>query len=157
MDQLEGALQLLDQMEELLANSTRVPITGKVVVDQDLILDILDKVRAKLPVEFREAQQVNKERQRVMKDAKQEAERILEEARSRINRMISEEEIMKKAQVQAEEMVIQAKKTAQQIREGSTVYADDVMSNLESNLEKTLSVVRKGRQELKSSKARSAS
>jgi len=157
VEQLEGALKLIDDLEEFVINGTKVPITSKVIIDQDVILEIVDKIRGLLPSELHKAQQINKERKQVLHEAKQEAERILNEARSHIDKMVSEEEIVKRAESRKKEIISQAEKTTQQIKEGSTVYADDVLNNLEISLEKTLSVVRKGRQELQVTKSRHVS
>ncbi|MBO8167822.1 MAG: ATPase [Thermoanaerobacteraceae bacterium] len=157
MEQINGCLKLMDDLEELIVNGTRVPMSGKVIVDQELVLEIIDKIRGLLPAELHKAQQINQERKQLLHEAKLEAERILNEARSHIDRMISEEEIVKQAKSRGEDIIKQAEKTAKQIREGSTNYADDILSNLEASLEKTLSVVRKGRQELQATKSKYAS
>jgi len=40
--------QELDRLENLILDSARVPITGKVLVSEDQVLDLLDRVRVSL-------------------------------------------------------------------------------------------------------------
>lgn len=140
--------KILDEFEELVKNSKRVPITGKVMVSEDVILDFLDQIRSVLPDEIHQAKLLNKERERVIQEAREEAERIIAEAHQQANRMINESDLVRQAQAASEEIITQAKRLAKEIKSGATEYADEILRKLESSIDQNLSVIRKAREEL---------
>lgn len=140
--------KILDDFEEMIKNSKRVPITGKVIVSEEAVLDFLDKIRTALPDELHQAKWLSKEKERVIQEAKEEAERILSEARQQASRMIEESELVRQAQATSEEIIAQAKRLAKEIKNGATVYADEILQKLENSIDQNLSVIRRARQEL---------
>jgi cell division septum initiation protein DivIVA len=145
-------IRLLDELEGIMEKSKRIPMTSKVIIDEDLLFDYLDRMRAMLPEEIRQAKWITKERERLLDEATKERERLIEDARNYITRMADESEVAKKAQVFAEEIVQQAKKVAREIKSGANEYAEDMLKSLEGTLEKSINVVRKGREELQAVK-----
>jgi hypothetical protein len=63
-------MKVLDEIEELVDGSGRVPLTGKVIIEAEALLDKVDRIRSLLPEELRQAQWVSKERDRILNDAK---------------------------------------------------------------------------------------
>ncbi|GAW91402.1 ATPase [Calderihabitans maritimus] len=149
--------KLLDQLENMIENSTRIPMTGKILLMAEEVLEVIDNIRAALPEELRQARWISKERERVLQQAQEEAQRIIEEAKKEIEKMANESEVTRQANAQAEEIINQAKNVAREIKIGAADYADDILNNLELNLEKALTIIRKGRQELQSSKVKNVS
>jgi len=141
-------IKLLDDMEEMLEKSKRIPMTSKVIVDEDVLFDYLDRMRAMLPEEIRQAKWITKERERLLNEATKEKERLIEDARNYIARMADESEVAKKAQTFAEDIVLQAKNVAREIKNGANDYADELLKCLEGTLEKNINAIRKGREEL---------
>ena len=70
------------------------------------------------------------------------------ETDKRVEDMIKESEMVRQAQSAAEEIIAQGRRVANEIKSNATLYADDIMSNLEENLEQSLTVIRRGRDEL---------
>jgi hypothetical protein len=52
----------LNELEELVENSSKVPLTHKVIIDEDRLLDLLDHIRTSLPEEVRQAKWILQER-----------------------------------------------------------------------------------------------
>ena len=69
-------IKLLDYLEETLETSTKVPMTGKVIINKKEFLEILEQVINSLPDEFKKAQWVFQEKDRILSDAIKEAESI---------------------------------------------------------------------------------
>ncbi len=145
-------LKLLEEMESLVERSSRIPMTGKSLIDPDAILDLLDRIRAILPDELRQAKWITKERERVLQEAQDEAKRMLTETKSYIEKLAEESSVVRQAQAQAEEIVLQAQKVAREIKAGANEYADGLLKQLEANLEKAVVRVREDREEMKSYK-----
>ncbi len=140
--------KILDELEELVKNSKKVPITGKVMLSEEVILDFLDRLRTILPNEIHQAKCLTKEMERVIQEAREEAERIIGEAREQANHLVSESELVRQAQTASEEIITQAKRLAKEIKSGATEYADEILRQLENSIDQNLSVIRKAREEL---------
>lgn len=142
-------LHILDELENYVEECSRIPMTGKVILHEDILYDFLDKIRAMLPENMQEAEWILREKERIMKEAKKESETIIETAQNKLQRITGESEIVKIANQQGEEIITNAKNVAKEITQGSFNYADDVMAQLQSELERIQLVVRKGREELR--------
>jgi cell division septum initiation protein DivIVA len=152
-------MALLDELEQFVENSRRLPLTDKIILDGDQLLDYLDQIRDALPEEIEEAKRIYRDRDRVITDAKFEADHMVEETRMQMNRMVENHEVSKQAQGIAEEIIEQARKVAREIRQGANEYADDVLREMEEvmeragiNLEQSLMAVKTGREELRKTK-----
>lgn len=141
-------LDILNDLEELIEEGTRVPLTGKVIVDGDELLDYIDRIRAILPDEIKQAKWITREHQRIINEAEKEAEKIVVGAQEEKSRIADESEVVKVAQAQAEEIVTRAQNVAMEIKGGAANYAEDVLIHLEKSLERFLQEVREGKEEL---------
>lgn len=139
---------LLDRLEELVSGATKVPLTGKVLVDPDQVLAMLDEIRDVLPEEIRQAQRLSRERDEILREAREEAEAMVRDAKVYVAQLTDETAIAKEAQAKAEDILDQAKRVAKEIRLGARDYADELLAKVEGNLEKTLNTIRRSRDEL---------
>ena len=144
---------LLDKIENLVASSGRIPLTAKVLVDEDAIYEIIDDIRASLPEELKQAKIIAKERERLVEDAKREAEQVVAEAKLRTSKLTEESYVVEEARVKAKEIIEKAKGISQEIVDGTKGYADDLLAEVLASLEKVVSGVQKGREELKRSRS----
>jgi Zn-finger nucleic acid-binding protein len=137
---------LLDHLEKLAATNFR--LAGKVWIDKDELEELIKKVRIALPDEIKEAEWVSREKERYLVQAQEEAKRILREAESYAERLIREDQITARAEEDARRIIDEAKQTAIEIETDALQYASQLLENLEENLDRTLKVVHKGREEL---------
>lgn len=140
--------EMLDEMEEIIESSSRIPLTGKVVVDSEELLDCIDQIRSILPEEIRQARWIAKERERMLADAQQEAEQALKKTQLQIEQLALESEIVKIAEQKAEEILGRAKAIELEMREGAIGYAEQILEQLEKNLNRALESIREGSAEL---------
>jgi len=141
-------LVLIDKLDDLIHNARSVPLTDNVMFDREEIYDILDQMRSTIPEEIKQARWIVKERQEMLAEAKQEADRILAEAQDRADRLASETEIVRLAERNAQQIMEDARERERATRLGAEDYADEVLANLETNLEKFIAAVRRGRERL---------
>ena len=139
---------VLNELEELIEGSTKIPFTRKIMVDEDKVLDYLDRIRAVLPEEVRQAKWVVQERDKVLLDTKKEASKLIENAQKQVLQQADESEVVQHSRAMAEEIVEQSKMVAMEMREGARSYAEDILRNLEDNLNKVLNEIQQGRVEL---------
>ncbi|MDD4048090.1 MAG: ATPase [Clostridia bacterium] len=142
-------MSLLDEFENVVEESSRIPMTGKVIINEDILYNFLDKLRATMPEAIREAEWILREREKMISEAEKEAETIIETGKSKLQRIAGESEIVKIAKNQGDEMVENAKDVAREIAQGAFTYADEVMAKLQVELEETLKEVKQGREEIR--------
>ncbi|MFZ7104491.1 MAG: hypothetical protein ACOWWO_17805 [Peptococcaceae bacterium] len=141
--------RILDELEHELEEAARIPLTNKVVIQEDILYKYIDKLRANLPEDVRQGQWIKKERQRILDDAENEASKMIENAKGKMYDLVSETEVYKLAEQNGQELIKKAKGQAQEITQGAFVYADDVMAQLQNQLEKQVSSIKEGRQQIK--------
>lgn len=118
-----------------------------------------EQVIALLPKEIRRARKIVREEQRLIQDAREEARRLLEEARAEAEQIVSasREEaerqveasaIRQRALEQAEAILARAQESARDIREKSYSYARQVVTNVETSLQRLTDSVQQDRTQL---------
>ncbi|HXL04424.1 MAG TPA: ATPase [Bacillota bacterium] len=146
-----GLIELLDRLEGIIEDSKKMPLTNKVLVDAYDVLELLDKIRISLPDEVKKAEELLKERDRIIAEATREAENLRGSASEYLKSMVSEEEIVKCAEIEAKRILDQAERDGEDIRNGASQYAAEVLLKLDDNLDRALQVIRRGVEELKKS------
>ena len=141
-------LVLIDKLDDLVHNAKAVPLTDQVRIDREEIYDILDQMRATIPEEIKQARWIVKERQEMLAEAKREQDRLLQEAREQAVREASQTEIVKLAERQAQEIIDEARRQSREMRLEMEDWADGMLATLESNLDRFLTAVRRGRERL---------
>ena len=141
-------LVLIDKLDDIIHNARSVPLTDNVMFDREEIYDILDQMRSTIPEEIKQARWIVKERQEMLVEAKQEAERLLADAQERADALASETEIVRLAERNAQQIMEDARERERSTRLGAEDYADEVLGNLETNLDKFSAAVRRGRERL---------
>lgn len=137
---------LLDRLEELLTGRFR--LAGRSWIDAKATVELVQKIRAALPDEIRQAEWLTSEKDRLLYEAQEEAKRILRDAENYAAKLVQESQILRQAERQAEEILEEAKREAAAIEEDARKYAGHLLSQLEESLERALRVVRKSRDEL---------
>jgi cell division septum initiation protein DivIVA len=102
------SLHLIDRLEEMVAEGRRMPIGAGVVVDRRRLLDMVDQMRAALPNEIREAEDVLKRRTEIIERAEEEAKIKLRRAEEQVDDILEHESIVKAAQARADMLVREA-------------------------------------------------
>ncbi|MPL60360.1 hypothetical protein SDC9_05921 [bioreactor metagenome] len=140
--------QILEELESLLVDSSRVPFTNKRVIEEDDLAKIIDGLREAFPQDLADAKHIIKERHRILEEAQKEGQSIVDQAKNYVLKLTDENMITQQAQENAGVIVAEAQKAASNLQTDAIVYADDVFKHLEANLEKALEVVRAGHNEL---------
>jgi cell division septum initiation protein DivIVA len=144
---------LLERLESQVATGTGVPITGKVLVDKDAILDLIDQLRVAIPEEVSAAKRINAEGERIVEKAHDEATRIVSRAQEQAAFLIGERGLTETAQAEGRRIVEQAEDVATGIRGGADDYAAQILVALEQEIAKALTGIRKGMEVLDDRKA----
>ncbi len=140
---------LLENLSELIENSSKVPFSSKVMVEKEELTEIIEQIRLKLPDEIKQAKRIKDERLNILNEAEDEAEKVLKEAEIKIVQMVDEHVITKQAIMQKEEIVENANRISREISNGTRDYADAVLEKVEDVLKETIQVISNNRKELK--------
>lgn len=85
-----------------------MPIGAGVVVDRRRLLDLVDQMRAALPNEIKEAEDILRRRNEVLERADEEARIKLRRTQEQVDEMLSHESVVKEAQARAEMLIREA-------------------------------------------------
>lgn len=140
---------LIDRLESLVQKGFRVPLTPFIILNEDEILSLIDKLRLSLPQELEEARHIVEERDLILTSAQEEAEKIISRARDKALEILSEHEIVRKAEARAKSIEEKALRRAQELAQSADQYALEVLQELEAKLLEFLKVVQNGIKELK--------
>lgn len=156
---------LMNDLEDALDNKG-FPIIGFSVVKKETVTTLLDKLYAALPDEIKEARALLRRKDELQYEAQQKAEKIVADAQAEASRLLSEsdllravqreaekikeqviadcEEIKRKALEEADAVRTQALDDASRTRDGASVYAEQLLANLEQNLAQMQEIVKNG-------------
>lgn len=142
--------ELLDTIEDLLEESTGMPLSGgKRIVDVEQIRDYLDEVRAALPGELRQAQQIVNDRAQIVDSANAQAQAIVKKAEERARILVSDAEIVKAAQQRAAEITVAAQTEARTLRQTVTDYCENMLRTTEDTMVENAAQVKNIRNSLR--------
>ncbi|MGE5415904.1 MAG: ATPase [Acidobacteriota bacterium] len=142
-------IAILDEVEEVVKDSKKVPFSGKVLLEPEYLLDRLDRIRAILPEEIEAAKLVITEQERIYEEAQKEAKGLIDDTKTQAARMVDMDEITKHARQVAEEVIGKAESVSREIRAGANDYADEVLALVEKVLRDNMQAIQMGRSELK--------
>lgn len=137
-------LHLVDRLEEIFNAGRPIPLTHKLAVDEDRVLEIIDQMRVSIPDEVKKAQQILNQRDRMLAQAQEEAARTVQLAKEKVDQMVEREPLVVAAQAKANEIMHKAKIDADGVRADADDYALDVLTRLEAEMVKSLTQVRNG-------------
>lgn len=128
-------LELLDEIEEIVDTSSGFPLTGKILVDAEEILEIVKEIRIELPDEIQQAQWIKDERQRILQEAKQEYETILKDAKVQAEALIENDDITVKAKMRADEIMSVAEANVKSLKMSTFDYIDSILYNFQDKMD----------------------
>jgi cell division septum initiation protein DivIVA len=92
----------------MIAEGRRMPIGAGIVVDRRRLLDMVDQMRAALPNEIREAEDILKRRDEVIARAEEEAQIKLSRAQEQVDDILEHDNVVREAQARADMLVREA-------------------------------------------------
>lgn len=142
-------LHLVDRLEELFNESRSLPMTNKVLVDEERMLDLIDQMRLAIPEEIKKSQSIINQKERIIAQAHEEANRTLELSKEQSQKLVERDEIVMKAGLIAEEIKRKAVDETNVIKKEADLYAIESLEHLEIELSKILAQIKNGIQTLK--------
>jgi len=135
---------LIDRLETMVTSARRMPITGKLTLDEQELADLIDQMRTVLPEEVRAARKVLRERDGIISEAQQQADEILDTAHKQADMLLDQEGLLAEAQARANQYMEEAIQAAKDRVDGADDYARQVLSQLQQQLTRHLTIIEKG-------------
>src|SRR3954469_25909093 len=135
---------LIDRLENMVTTARRMPVTNKLMLDEQELADLIDQMRTVLPEEVRSARKVLRERDSIISESQQQADEILKTAHEQAEMLLDQEGLMAEAQGRSSQYLEDAMLAAQERVNGADDYAREVLSQLQQQLTRHLSIIEKG-------------
>lgn len=105
--------RLIDMLYERIEDAKSPALKPNMsMVDRDEMLDLLDELRAQLPVEIKRAQELLAAREKFVDDAKRDVDRMMRQAELEAKTKVSDSEVLYAAKEKARQIVAQAEERA---------------------------------------------
>ncbi|NJN76740.1 MAG: hypothetical protein HC796_11950 [Synechococcaceae cyanobacterium RL_1_2] len=125
----------LDELEELILESSKIIFTKLTIVNEDEILDQLDAIRLNLPKSFEQAMEILHYQEQIITDAENYAQEIIEAAEKRANQILNESGIIQHAEREAELLRQRTERECEQMRLENNEEIDLVRRETQKQLE----------------------
>lgn len=143
-DRLNAVERLLDELEGYAQKSTFF-LPHKILIPDQEFFRICMELREAIPTVLKEAQEIVRQRDTYLDNAKREHRRILETAETRVRDIVSEEAIVREAQFEADRIIDSAREDAADLKREALMYTDDLLQKLHENFNGTLETIGNGR------------
>lgn len=128
-------LELLEEIEEIVNTASGFPLTGKIMIDSEELLEIVREIRAELPDEIQQAQWIKNERERIIAEAKNEYEAVIADAKRQAEALVENHDITTRAKMRSNELMRVTEETAKQLKMSTYKYVDGILYNFQEKME----------------------
>ena len=147
-------MELIDELYSMVSEAWGVPLgNDKCIVERDKVLNMIEDIKAQLPVELSEAKRLVSARDEFIGNAKREAESIRRAAEEKARAMVDEQEIVRVAKQRAEEMESSAAGRSAALRQSALSYIDDALRRAEESLTTSLREIHSSRSQFRGNAA----
>lgn len=127
-------MSLLDELEELIASSGKMPFSEKGIIDLDVAQKIIEDMRLNLPRDIQQAKWLGQEKDRIINDAKREYNRMINEAKDQVEYLVNNNSIYKDAQKRADALIKEAESHANYMKYRSYEYIDQLLYDMQNDI-----------------------
>ena len=138
--------RLLDMLFGMIDEAKSVAFSSdKCVINRDEALDLLDEIRAKLPLELKKAKELIAARSEYVAGAKKEVESMLRQAERDARTIVSESETIQLARQKSSEIIRRAEDRSKELYHVANTYTEDALRRTEEAIQAALSEVQESR------------
>ena len=146
--------RLIDMIYEQIEDAKSPALKPNMsMVDRDELLDLLDELRAQLPVEIKRAQELLAARDKFVEDTKKDADRMMRQAELEAKSKVSESEVLTAARQRAQSIVANAEARSKRLYQVANEYAEDALARTEEAIQMALDEVKQSRIRFRSASA----
>ncbi len=143
-------MELIDELYSMVSEAWGVPLgNDKCIVERDKVLNMIEDIKAQLPVELSEAKRLVSARDEFIGNAKKEAESIRRTAEEKARALVDQQEIVRIARTRSSELMANAENKSRELRRVASDYVDDILRRSEESLAAALNEVRGSRSQFR--------
>lgn len=145
---------LLDMLYEMIDGAKNAPLSSdKCVLNRDEALDLLDEIRAQLPVELSRAQELVRAKEEYIKSAKREVDRMMQQAETDVKNRVSESEVLGAAREKSHDIIKRAEDRSREMYRVANEYTEDALRRTEEAIQMALDEVKQSRASFRAASA----
>lgn len=129
--------QSLNVLEEVVLSSPRVPFSRRTLIDEDQLLDQLDRIRLNLPHVFREAVQVMRQRNAILEEAERYAAEVVASAEQQAAQRLDDLGIIRQAELEAQHIKQQLQEECDALKAQTLAEIEQWQKSAQENWEIT--------------------
>ena len=129
-------MTLLDDLEEILSNASKVPFSEKAIVDSDEIRSIVDDIRLSMPKDIQQAKWVKDEQDRILNEARSEYDKVIVAAKKQAEYLVENDIIKKESEKRADALISEAENHSRYIKLRSYEYVDKLLYDMQNDIAK---------------------
>ena len=146
--------RLLDMLYGMIDEAKSAAFSSdKCIINRDEALDLLDEIRAKLPLELKKARELIAARSEYVAGAKKEVEKMLRQAELDAKVIVSESETLQQARRKSSEIIRRAEERSKELYHVANTYTEDALRRTEEAIQAALDEVRESRVRFRSASA----
>lgn len=124
--------ELLDLLYTEIEEAKNAPLNNdKCIIERDRVLDMIDDVKAELPVEIKRAKDLVANRNDYIASAKREADELRDKAEDYAKRLVNEDAIVREAEKKADEIISEAEEQCRMLKSAASDYCEDTLRRME--------------------------
>lgn len=127
-------LSLLEELEEVITDASRMPFVEKGIIDIDEATSIINDIKLTLPKDFKDAQWIIQEKDRILDEAKSEYNRIIESAKDHAQYLTENDIVKKEAEKRAQALLTEAENHSRYMKLRAYEYVDKMLYDMQNDI-----------------------
>ena len=141
-----SVMRLIDMLYSTIDEAKNAAFSSdKCVIGREEALDLLDEIRAKMPMELKKAQELLNAREDYVKGAKDEVAKMMKKAELDAKIIVSESETMQQARQKSADIIKRAEDRTRELYRVANTYTEDALRRTEEAIQLALSEVQESR------------
>jgi argininosuccinate lyase len=147
----ESIEQLLDILYTEIEEAKNMPLNpDKCVIERDRVLDMIDDVKAELPVELKRARDLLADKESYIASAKRDVETMRKKAEDYANHLVDKDVVVREAQERADEIIAEAEDMCRTLKNAASEYCEDTLRRMEEAVADAYDEVKQSRANFRS-------
>lgn len=133
-DETVRVMSLLDELEDLITTSSKMPFSEKGIIDLEMAQKIIEDIRMNLPGDLKDAEWVRQEKNRILNDAKTEYNKVILSAQDQAEYLVDSENVKREAEKRAAELLSEAENHAKYVKLKTYEYIDKLLFDMQNDI-----------------------
>jgi hypothetical protein len=138
----QSVFAAIERLEEIIFDSPRVPLVGKIVADEEELLEQIDLLRSNLPEIIATAKEIVQFKDRLIREAQQQVQQILAEANQQAYQVANELGIIDRSEREARQIRQQAIAECESLKQQTIVEIEQLRTHHIKEIERMRESVR---------------